>query len=770
MSAESRGAAGGEHAAIAPARPPAVPGYSTSAPLQLQAAAAVLQPPPPMVFSEQAAAAVAASATSAAAAADAASAAAPFTSIDAAAAHFTRGPPRELRNKLPTIADSGAARGVGRPLPTPERNDELAGWLWLRAQGREGRPVDSTEELFALGDGASRWGLPNDGRDYVPLACPWTREEIEAKCGGLLRTYPWLVCVVPPKPQHDAAREALAEESRVLVQLRRQGAPYAPSGAAGAALTAVHGAGAHGAGAHGAGAPGASASSAAAPAAVSAEAAAAGGAPSVAAAAGMPAAGNKRSRDSIDSADESAEEEEQVQAAARGAAAGRGLPGAATKLGDEGVRGGGINDHILKELKVLYDAYIVRHMDDRPLCSYKRKGLQRAMGVIGALPYRVTSRQSGLWAYEEHCDKRPTGIGFKTAQKIDEIVQKGTLERAHATLRNPRAQAIIAMDALLWVGPSSAARFFDMGFKSIAALVEGVRTRDPALMGVLTRMQRRGIELHRELNTEERIQRSETEAVQAIIAAEMQQIVPGALCVLGGSFRRQQKDSSDLDVIISPPRSSGMGVPDILPALWRRLKVGGGGVQWTLHMAAAANEMRGLSCCDHVRRHCFILRVRQRTLPPAPPTQAGGGGGDIFHFTPNRTPPHALNCTPPHAPNRTPPHTPQARGLLELDITLSWSSIRDAAGEPCDDPSYPGEGLHGILTPGAPRPPAIYHGLWRFKPLRPGSFGLSAASLAAERAHGAAANSGCLRRIDIVAFHPDEAPFALISVGSGACV
>jgi len=67
-----------------------------------------------------------------------------------------------------------------------------------------------------------------------------------------------------------------------------------------------------------------------------------------------------------------------------------------------------------------------------------------------------------------------------------------------------------------------------------------------------------------------RVSRDEAAAIADIVRQEAQAACPGCLCALGGSYRRGQATSSDLDFILAAP--APLHTDDLLPELYRRLK------------------------------------------------------------------------------------------------------------------------------------------------------------------------------------------------------
>jgi hypothetical protein len=116
---------------------------------------------------------------------------------------------------------------------------------------------------------------------------------------------------------------------------------------------------------------------------------------------------------------------------------------------------------------------------------------------------------------------------------------------------------------VLWAGRETANKWFRAGYRSL----DDLRANPEAT----THQQRVGLKYFDELDT--RVTRAESAAVSAIVTEECQRLMPGSLCVLGGSYRRGQPTQADFDFILAPPPPHA--TCDLLPALYRRLKARG---------------------------------------------------------------------------------------------------------------------------------------------------------------------------------------------------
>ena len=240
-------------------------------------------------------------------------------------------------------------------------------------------------------------------------------------------------------------------------------------------------------------------------------------------------------------------------------------------IGAAAQSGAGINynEHITKPLQILEKSYKYSQVDvegaSSGLAEKKRHMLECAIGVLIYLPFKVqrVEQIAGL----------PFCSGKETLDKIDEILRRGSLLRSDVLLADVRIQTLLTFGDVLWAGPVAAKRWYEkLNITSIAQLRVAAKEHGAVVANV---RQRLGLELYDDLNI--RIVRREADAVRAIIAAVVTDIIPGSLCILGGSFRRGQPSTGDVDLVIGVP--AGFGASDLMPLLYRRLRSRG----WLTH-------------------------------------------------------------------------------------------------------------------------------------------------------------------------------------------
>lgn len=233
--------------------------------------------------------------------------------------------------KEPFAHETRGMKAGDFPIPVPfthEDNDEERAMTWALAQ------AESLDALYASGDAASRWGVPDISKP--PLACPWTRQQLFAANAILMRACPWLEVVVPPPGQSDKGSK---------LGKRRSGATSATSASA------------------------STSASAAGACTTYKSAAATGGGSVIASAEGDVPAPNDESN--------------------------AGRNGSGAKAHKKAIvnpfglsKGVNLNEHITKHLKPLLEAYAVSGTVED---GWRRDSLDKAIGALVHLPYRVNT-------------------------------------------------------------------------------------------------------------------------------------------------------------------------------------------------------------------------------------------------------------------------------------------------------------------------------------------------------------------------------------------
>lgn len=148
--------------------------------------------------------------------------------------------------------------------------------------------------------------------------------------------------------------------------------------------------------------------------------------------------------------------------------------------------------------------------------------------------------------------------------KVTEILETGRLAKLDAKKRNPRLCALVEIARVWGVGPVTAAKLYGQGYKSVADL------RKPAAAKVLTAQQQIGVKHYEDILT--KIPRAEVHQIEQVVVNEVRKMIPNAIALACGSYRRGKLSSGDCDVLVTNPDADTC---DILPELLQRLHASG---------------------------------------------------------------------------------------------------------------------------------------------------------------------------------------------------
>ncbi|CAH0477260.1 unnamed protein product [Peronospora belbahrii] len=144
--------------------------------------------------------------------------------------------------------------------------------------------------------------------------------------------------------------------------------------------------------------------------------------------------------------------------------------------------------------------------------------------------------------------------------KVIEILETGRLAKLDAKKNNSRLRALVEIARIWGVGPVTAAKFYNMGYKSVADL------RKPEATGILTVQQKIGVKHYEDFMT--RIPRAEVQQIEQIVVDEVHKMIPNAIALACGSYRRGRLASGDCDILVTDPDANSC---NILPELLKRL-------------------------------------------------------------------------------------------------------------------------------------------------------------------------------------------------------
>ena len=189
-----------------------------------------------------------------------------------------------------------------------------------------------------------------------------------------------------------------------------------------------------------------------------------------------------------------------------------------------------INGIIVEELSKLLKRYTIEK-DKWRMMTYRR-----AIKAISSYPRPLTSGREA---------RKIRGIGPRIADKIDEIIASGKLEKARELPSNMDHTEYVAREAFLKVwgaGPATVDEWIRMGFRTIADL------KTPRAQQMMTNATRIGVRYYDDFL--KRIPRYEVRDISERIENIVQNTVPITHFVVAGSYRRGYSDCGDIDILI----------------------------------------------------------------------------------------------------------------------------------------------------------------------------------------------------------------------------
>ncbi|ODQ52867.1 Nucleotidyltransferase [Saitoella complicata NRRL Y-17804] len=165
--------------------------------------------------------------------------------------------------------------------------------------------------------------------------------------------------------------------------------------------------------------------------------------------------------------------------------------------------------------------------------AFKATAYTKAAQTIARYPTPLFSREEAL--------KIP-GVGTSIADKIEEIIQTGTLARSNYDATDPLFKALRLFSRISGFGPVAAKKLIDEGIMTLEQLHE----REG-----LTKHQKIGLKHLDEF--EQRIPRAEMDVWAAIYNDVLKQADEKFEIAIVGSYRRGLKDSGDVDIMLTHP-------------------------------------------------------------------------------------------------------------------------------------------------------------------------------------------------------------------------
>jgi DNA polymerase beta len=140
--------------------------------------------------------------------------------------------------------------------------------------------------------------------------------------------------------------------------------------------------------------------------------------------------------------------------------------------------------------------------------------------------------------------KQLKGIGDRIALKIDEFLKTGSVKQLDKIKSSGETNAINELMRVSGIGPTIAHKLSNDGINSI----EELRKHESQL----THHQKIGLKYVEEF--EKKIPRKEIQQIEALINKEMNKLDKNLLLTICGSYRREAKESGDIDVLVTHPK------------------------------------------------------------------------------------------------------------------------------------------------------------------------------------------------------------------------
>lgn len=212
------------------------------------------------------------------------------------------------------------------------------------------------------------------------------------------------------------------------------------------------------------------------------------------------------------------------------------------------------NQDVIDKLSELMELHKAQAGDDS---RWKVFAYSKAIRALKHHPTRIKS-------YEEA--KAIKGIGDKTAKKITEILETGDLRRIRYE-RTEDIKVVQLFQGIYNVGGHIARKWYANGCRTL----DDLRARKGGVK--LSRAQEIGLRFYDDIN--ERMPRSEAEAIYSLIEPIALSLDPKLFIRIMGSFRRGKETCGDIDILITRPEDDGKTHAGLLPRLLEALHKAG---------------------------------------------------------------------------------------------------------------------------------------------------------------------------------------------------
>lgn len=215
----------------------------------------------------------------------------------------------------------------------------------------------------------------------------------------------------------------------------------------------------------------------------------------------------------------------------------------------------------------------------------------------------------------------------KILQKISEIIKTGVLTKAIEINEDPKVISITELTKIPEIGPSKAEKLYKDGITTIVELTDAVK-KDSKL---LNSKQQIGLKYYSDL--EKRIPRSEMNSwnkffnVILNFTIEKMKIKPDGINMqLVGSYRRNTKDSGDIDILLSC-KDTELGKKLMTNFIKQLLKTDN--LDQSLVFSSGTTKFMGLGKIEDYYRHIDIFYYSEKEYPFALLFSTGSGQFNI---------------------------------------------------------------------------------------------------------------------------------------------
>lgn len=200
-----------------------------------------------------------------------------------------------------------------------------------------------------------------------------------------------------------------------------------------------------------------------------------------------------------------------------------------------------INDIIIRELSILRDNELINKV------FYKVKHYNVAIEAI-----KKDFKNIPLTSGKQLNDYK--GIGDKIIKKIDEIIQTGTLlEAEHIMEENIYQDFMIQLSNIHGIGGKKALELVEKhNIHSIEELIKRQDEIQDNKRSLLNNVQKKGLEYFEDC--QQRIPRKEMiqhDKYLSKLSKKLNKLFPNTTLIVVGSYRREKKDSGDIDILIT---------------------------------------------------------------------------------------------------------------------------------------------------------------------------------------------------------------------------